>query len=149
MQKFRERAVRQSAIICNDMADNRPPRRPGRLSSGEPFPDPRERANRARQAAEALFAPKPRIAETSNSSAGPAAERLAASPRAVETPQTARVHHETVAPPAMPKPATGSEIPASQLARIRTWVKYGMTVAQVAEVCGVPVAEIERLLGKA
>ena len=149
MQKFRERAVRQSAIICNDMADNRPPRRPGRLSSGEPFPDPRERANRARRAAEALFAPKPRSAETSNSSAGPAAERLAAAPRAVETSRTAGVHHKTVPPLAMPKPATGSEIPASQLARIRTWVKYGMTVAQVAEVCGVPVAEIERLLGKA
>jgi hypothetical protein len=147
MEKFRERAVRQSAIICNDMADNRPPRRPGHLRSGEPFPDPRERAIRARQAAEALFAPKPRIVETSISSAGPAAERLAPAPRAAETSRTARVHHETVAPPASPDPA--NEIPASQLARIRTWVKYGMTVAQVAEVYGVPVAEIERLLRKA
>jgi len=38
------------------------------------------------------------------------------------------------------------EIPRSQLARIRAWVKYGMTIAQVAQVCGVAVAEIERIL---
>jgi len=41
------------------------------------------------------------------------------------------------------------EIPASQFARIRTWVKYGMTVFQVAQVYGVTVEEIERILRKA
>ena len=32
--------------------------------------------------------------------------------------------------------------------RIRAWVKYGMTAAQVAQVYGVAVSEIERILGK-
>jgi hypothetical protein len=48
----------------------------------------------------------------------------------------------------VPAPPT-VEIPPSQVARIRTWVKYGMKVAEVAQVCGVSVGEIERLLGKA
>jgi len=37
----------------------------------------------------------------------------------------------------------------SQFARIRTWVKYGMTVSQVAQVYKVTVEEIERILRKA
>ena len=41
------------------------------------------------------------------------------------------------------------EIPVSQLARIRTWVKYGMTVSQVAQLYQVTVEEIERILRKA
>jgi transcriptional regulator with XRE-family HTH domain len=32
------------------------------------------------------------------------------------------------------------------LSRIRAWLKYGMTAAQVAEVCGVSPSEIERIL---
>jgi hypothetical protein len=38
------------------------------------------------------------------------------------------------------------KIPRSQFARIRTWVKYGMTAAQVAGVYGVAVGVIERIL---
>jgi hypothetical protein len=38
------------------------------------------------------------------------------------------------------------QIPASRFARIRTWVKYGMTVADVAQVYGVAVEEIEGIL---
>jgi len=41
------------------------------------------------------------------------------------------------------------EIPVSQFARIRTWVKYGMTASQVAQVYKVTVEEIERILRKA
>ena len=37
-------------------------------------------------------------------------------------------------------------IPASQVARIRAWVKYGMTVRQVAHVTGIAADEIERIL---
>ena len=40
------------------------------------------------------------------------------------------------------------EIPRSQFARIRTLVKYGMTVAQVAKVYGVAVDEIARFSAK-
>jgi hypothetical protein len=47
------------------------------------------------------------------------------------------------------RPSARPALPASQVAQIRIWVKYGMTVPQVAEVCGVPVGEIERVLRKA
>ena len=40
------------------------------------------------------------------------------------------------------------EDPASQFARIRTWMRYGMTVAEVAQVYEVTVEEIERNLQK-
>jgi hypothetical protein len=52
-------------------------------------------------------------------------------------------------PPISPDPQTQREIPRSQFARIRIWVKYGMTAAQVAEVYGAAVGEIERILGRA
>jgi hypothetical protein len=38
------------------------------------------------------------------------------------------------------------EIPKSQFARIRTWVEYGMTAAQVAVLYGVAVDVIEGIL---
>jgi hypothetical protein len=56
----------------------------------------------------------------------------------------------TAAPPIdTPPPSARSIIPASQVARIRVWVKYGMTVSQVAEVFGVPASEVERVLRQA
>jgi hypothetical protein len=48
-----------------------------------------------------------------------------------------------------PEPQTTREIARSQFGRIRTLVKYGMTVAQVAQVYGAAVSEIERILRKA
>ncbi|HEY6394037.1 MAG TPA: hypothetical protein VIX12_01395 [Candidatus Binataceae bacterium] len=47
------------------------------------------------------------------------------------------------------EPQTTREIPRSQFARIRAWVEYGMTVAQVADVYGVAVGKIERILRRA
>jgi hypothetical protein len=41
------------------------------------------------------------------------------------------------------------EIPRSQFARVRAWAKYGMTASQAAEVYGVAVGEVERILRKA
>jgi DNA-binding transcriptional regulator YiaG len=38
------------------------------------------------------------------------------------------------------------EIPASQFGRVRTLTKYGMTQAQVAELYGVTVDAIERII---
>jgi len=38
------------------------------------------------------------------------------------------------------------EIPASQFGRVRTLTKYGMTRAQVAELYGVIVDEIEKII---
>src|SRR5205823_14400716 len=40
------------------------------------------------------------------------------------------------------------EIPASQFRRVQTWVKYGMTVAQIAQIYGVAVGEIEQIVRK-
>ena len=40
------------------------------------------------------------------------------------------------------------EIPASQFGRVHTLTKYGMTQAQVAELYGVTVHEIERIVGR-
>lgn len=108
--------------------------------------DDRERISRARQAAEALFTLKPPVsppAVQQIAPAGPSARK----PRVLRIiPPSAPARHDKpetpVAPPAV-------EIPPAHVARIRSWVKYGMKVAQVAQVYGVPVGEIERLLGKA
>jgi hypothetical protein len=55
--------------------------------------------------------------------------------------------------PALPKPTRlrrtvrrETRIPASQFGRIRTLTSYGMTQAQVAELYGVSVDEIERIV---
>jgi hypothetical protein len=41
---------------------------------------------------------------------------------------------------------TTSSIPKSEFARIRTWLKYGMTVRQVADLYGVSADQLERAL---
>src|SRR5690242_16187199 len=37
-------------------------------------------------------------------------------------------------------------VPVSHLARVRTWLKYGMTIRQAADMYGVSESEIERIL---
>jgi hypothetical protein len=61
----------------------------------------------------------------------------------------APVRDEEVAASVNPEPRTTRQIPRSHHARIRTWVKYGMTIPQVAEVYGVAVGVIERILRRA
>jgi DNA-directed RNA polymerase specialized sigma24 family protein len=105
--------------------------------------DDRERITRARQAAEALF--------TSNSpNSPPAVRQTAPADPAARKPRVLRI-----TAPAAPQPETpvagepsGSSVSASQVARIRR-VKYGMTVPQIAKVCGVSVGEVERVLRRA
>ena len=46
--------------------------------------------------------------------------------------------------PVSPKQQMPPKIPRSQAARIRAWLRYGMTAQQVAEVYGVAVDEVER-----
>jgi hypothetical protein len=108
--------------------------------------DDRERITNARQAAEALFTPKRRPVEPSASDPVPSAERPARKPRVLAISSPAPVRNEEVAAPANPEPRTTREIPRSQHARIRTWVNYGLTISQVAEVYGVAVGVIERIL---
>jgi hypothetical protein len=70
-------------------------------------------------------------------------------PRVLQISSAAQADRNDVpeAPPVASEPPP-REIPRSQFARIRAWVKYGMTAAQVARVYGVAVADIERILRK-
>jgi hypothetical protein len=111
-----------------------------------PHGDHRERITSARQAAEALFTPKPRAAEPLASDPAPSAERPARKPRVLSILSPAPVRDEEVAAPVDPEPRTTREIPRSHHARIRTWVQYGLTIPQVAEVYGVAVGVIERIV---
>lgn len=124
-----------------DMTENRPPRPAHARPAGRPRND-RERIDRARAAAEALFRPTPQApsAET-RAAAGPAQRKpriLTSSPGPAE-PAPGKAAADPEAP-------TSSEIPKSQFARIRVWIKYGMTIPEVAQFYGVSIGEIERIL---
>ena len=103
-----------------------------------------ERITSARRAADALFTPKP--VEPSISDPAPSAERPARKPRVLAILSPAPARNEEVAAPVDPEPRTTRQIPRSHHARIRTWVQYGLTISQVAEVYGVAVSVIERIL---
>ena len=109
--------------------------------------DDRQQITRAREAAEALFRPKRQLIEPSVPETPPSAASSARKPRVLTIAPPAPVHTEREAPirPKQMSPV----IPRSQFARVRTWVEYGMTASQVAEVYGVSVGEVERILRKA
>jgi hypothetical protein len=115
----------------------------------QPFPqgDERDRIAKARQAAEALFAAKPPPVEERPVSDNPESGQAARKPRVLAIVPPAPAHHEPPVPPAGRTRRTTRVIPRSQYARIRTWVEYGMTASEVAEVYGTAVREIERILG--
>ncbi len=119
----------------------------------QPYPrgDDRERITRARQAAEALFTSKPPItARSTPETPTPDDQQSARKPRVLGIiPPAAPVRDEVVEAPVSPEPPATREIPWSQFARIRTWVKYGMKVAQIAEVYGAAVGDIERIIRQA
>ena len=127
------------------MTGNHPPRRPGDGldSPGRPSHDDREQKARARQAAEALFAPKPPTPVIEQRQADPQVRQSrilkTTSPPAARPPVTTA---------ATPKPTAPASIPPPHVARIRSWLKYGMTIAQVAEAYRIPITEIKRLLSK-
>jgi hypothetical protein len=108
--------------------------------------DNRDRVTSARQAAEALFSPKKQVSEQSTREALSPAGELLRKPRVLAISSTEPGHHKEVGLPIGPKEDPTPEIPRSQFSRIRAWVRYGMTPSQVAEVFGVAVGEIERIL---
>ena len=110
--------------------------------------DDRQQITRAREAAEALFRPKRQLIEPSAPETPPAAVSLPRKPRVLTIASPAPVHGEREAP-ASAKQQMTPEIPRSQFDRVRTWVKYGMTARQAAEVYGVAVDEVERIIRKA
>ena len=110
--------------------------------------DDRERALRARQAAEALFASKPPVAVPQTATATTAGE-ISRQPRVLPVIRPiARRDDRSKAPIAVDL-ETMSAIPKSDFARIRTWLKYGMTVRQVADLYGVSADQLERALQNA
>ena len=101
----------------------------------------------ARQAAEALFTPKPEV--TNHSVSDPSLPAQARKPRVLPILSPAPIRQETVNAPATSQAPTAPDTPAKKAARVRTLMKYGMTVSQVAEIYRVPVEMIERMLRKA
>jgi hypothetical protein len=102
----------------------------------------------ARRAAEALFTEKRLITEQHGAEGPLPANQLARKPRVLRSSVPPAVRHEEIGPPASHAMEVPRAIPTSQVARIRTWVKYGMTVPQVAQLYGVAVGEIEPILRK-
>ena len=109
-------------------------------STGGVAPDQPLARRTAVQTAEALFAAKlPPNEKPVNQSA--------LRPQVLPTAQPP-VQPETIRAPADPQPPSPKAISAADLPRIRTWIKYGMTIAQVAAVYGADVGEIERVQRK-
>jgi hypothetical protein len=138
------------------MSEHSHPERSGYASARfRPSSSGPDEINRARDAAEALFAPKEPIADPSSSKETEAAQRDMRKPRILRavTAKQAIVQVpvvETTKRPLQRKARTpGKRVPVSHLARVRSWLKYGMTIAQAADVYGVGVSEIERILQKA
>jgi hypothetical protein len=109
----------------------------------------REQIARARQAGEALFTAKPPVNPPTVPEAAPT-EQAVRKPRVLQTRTRAPAERNEVpeTPSVAPAPAP-REISRSEFARIRTLVKYGMTAAQVAELRGVGVDEIQHILRNA
>jgi len=104
----------------------------------------RDQAVSARQAAEALFTPKPQTLKqpevTPGSSANPSLRR----PRVLGISAPEPQRQEDVAP--LRPATTHKRIVDAEASRVRTWLKYGMTVGQVAKVYGVTLMEVQRVL---
>jgi len=119
----------------------------------------RERSNRTRQNAEDLFKPKPQttradVPTSAENDASSADHQPRRQPRIFATPLVVPMSTARVEPAAEPiqirRKTTAKretrEIPVSQFGRVRTLTAYGMTRAQVAELDGVAVDEIERII---
>ena len=123
----------------------------GKLTVGRPSDirsDDRERILRARQAAEALFASTPPVTEPSTSTAASAAQ-IPHKPRVLPVILPPARRDDRCEAPITVDPQNTSSIPKSDFARIRTWLTYGMTVRQVADLYGISADQLERTLQNA
>ena len=111
--------------------------------------------NSVRQAAEALFAPKKPRSDATASGSTESAQQNARKPRILsavreQSPTLQASNGEPNKPSRQRKiRRPRKRVPATHLARLRTWLKYGMTARQAAEMYGVGESEIERILQKA
>jgi hypothetical protein len=107
----------------------------------------RRRDTNARQAAEALFAPKRATPEQSVREAPASRDERVRKPRVLPISRTLPGPSQVEGKgPISPNQQIPPKIPRSQFARIRALRRYGMTAQQVAEVYGAAVEEIERIL---
>ena len=115
----------------------------------------RERSNRTRQNAEDLFKPKLQTTRADVPNDDSSAEyQPRRQPRIFAIPPVVPMSTTKVEPAAEPKQIRRKaidkrgtrEIPLSQFGRVRTLTSYGMTPAQVAELYGVAVGEIDRII---
>ena len=105
----------------------------------------REQIVRARQAAEALFTSKSPVSKpTVTESAAPSP--TGRKPRVLQIIAGPTKSDEDVKAAVTSEPQPRPQIPRSQFSRIRSWVKYGMTVRQVAEHYGAEIDEIRRII---
>ena len=112
--------------------------------------DDREQVSKVREAAEALFARKAQAERTEAPTSLPVASKQARrEPRIFAMPVAGNFREEVVHQ--KPKPETSRrrvKVPIAQHDRIRTLVMYGITSAEVADLYGVPLNVIERIVGK-
>ena len=109
--------------------------------------DDREQIVRARQAAEALFTSKQDVTDQPFSELSQAPHPR--KPRILPILPPAPIRQETVDAPVTPEQRHAPEIPVKKRARVRTLVKYGMSVSQVADLYRVPVETIALILQNA
>jgi hypothetical protein len=110
-----------------------------------PRDNDREQIVRARQAAEALFTSKSPVTKPAVfESAAPSP--TARKPRVLQIIAGPAKSDEDVSAAVIPEPQAMSNIPRSQFSRIRSLVKYGMTVRQVAEHYDAEIDEIRRII---
>jgi hypothetical protein len=108
--------------------------------------------NSVRHAAEALFAPKKPLANATAAGSTAAAQQNVRKPRILsavreQAPTLRAAYGEPNKPSRQRKiRRPRKRVPVSDLARLRTWLKYGMTVRQAADVYGVSESEIERIV---
>ena len=119
----------------------------------------RERISRVRQVAEDLFKPRPQTVSADVPTSAPdvassAEHEPRRQPRIFAIPPQQPMSTAKVEVPAEPKAIQRRaairreprQIHASQLGRIRALTSYGMTQEQVAELYGVTVDKIERIM---
>lgn len=105
--------------------------------------DQRQSAN-SREAAEALFRPNQSVKLPQAGT--PVPNRMRRKPRILAaSPNIAALKPAPVDAVAR---KTAPVISDQEIPKVRAWIKYGMTAAQVAHVCGVSVSEVKRVLAQ-
>jgi hypothetical protein len=133
------------------MSDHSHSDRSGYASDSSP-PYGHEDVDRARKAAEALFSPKKPIADPATRGDTRTTQQASRKPRILsavrEQQPVIQPHHVKPTNPSLQheRRRPRKRVPASHLARLRTWLKYGMTAREAADMYGVSVSEIERIL---